>query len=266
MAEMKWVRETSNEALVERAKKILAETPDGERFSWNFKQHSFANHIVECNGLDNFLEWSPSAESLYAGYTRSAELERGDIPVAYRGLGIDPPIGKPPGPKSPEGSSGTYIRQLYVAHQIVSNIGLLEDMSRIVEFGGGYGALALTMYRMGFNGKYAVYDLPVMHLIRDWYLGQLGLEVLSLTEEDLEHIINTTLFVSVCAIDEASIETRERFLKKIFAKHYFLVFHKNWDGVNNSEWFADWLAREGIAPKIAESHYKDQMIMYGSRK
>jgi hypothetical protein len=254
----------NNNELVSRARQFLIDIPDSKRFTWDYKQRMFAARIIKDGGLDNFLKWPESIESLHSGWTNeTAQIERTLVPEAMLNIGADPEIGNPVDKKSPEGSSGTYIRQLYVASIIMSNIMPIDDIERLIEFGGGYGALAVVLNRIGFSGEHHVYDLPVLHMIRDWYLEQLDIDTHSVSDNEFDVY---DLFVSVCSLDEIRPFKRELVLLNKFSYNYLFLFHRNWDGVDNMKWFADWFMSEGMAPKMIEIPNPYQALMYGSRK
>ena len=254
-------------SLTAQANEILKDTPNGERFSWNYKQRKFAAHVIKDRGLDNFLQWSESRESIYSGWTKEAKEERLAIPETLRQLSQDPGTGNPPGPMSPEGASGTYIRQTYVAYQIMNNIAPIEDIRSIIEFGGGYGALPVVLNRLGFPGEHLVYDLPIMHLIREWYLGKQGItDTVSVINTDYLPKSSSDLVISIHGINEAPEDIRVNFLKNVFGKHYFFFIHKIWNKENMIDWFGDWFLSEGIAPKTITPPNRHQYILYGSRK
>ena len=147
---------------IHEAYRILETVPKAQRFTWGFKQRAFAQHIIRNEGnLDNFLGWPSSAESLHSGFTEEAKRELELVPREMWQYGVDPSTGTPVGNTSPEGMSGTYIRQLFVASKI-------GHANSIFEFGGGYGALAIVLNRWyAYNTRHYVYDFPVMHMLRN---------------------------------------------------------------------------------------------------
>lgn len=218
---------------VNEAHKIRNAIPKAQRFTWEFKQRAFAQHIIQGDGnLDEFLGWSSSAESLHTGFTEAAKRELELVPRKMWQYGTDPDIGTPS--KSPVGMSGTYIRQLFVANKI-------GHANSIFEFGGGYGALAVVLNRWyAYTPRHYVYDFPVMHLLRDWYLSKLGIGTASITKP-IE--LDVEVFVSVCALDEAPLELRETILDLVTAERYVFVFTNSFDGYENFEFFNEWASR-----------------------
>jgi len=218
---------------VHEAHKILDTIPKAPRFTWEFKQRAFAQHIIQSNGnLDKFLEWSSSYESLHTGFTRDAKRELELIPEEMRQYGTDPSMGAPS--KSPVGMSGTYIRQLFLASKI-------GHANSIFEFGGGYGALAVVLNRWyAYHPKHYVYDFPVIHMLREWYLSCQGMATVSITQPTE---LDVEVFVSACALDEAPLELRETILDLVTAERYVFVFTHDFGGYDNTKFFNEWASR-----------------------
>lgn len=218
--------------ILNAAQVTLKFTPIKPRFTWEFKQRAFARRVITDGGnLDEFLQWPSSRESLHTGFSPEAEIELKLIPEEMLQYGIDPDVGNPS--TSPDGLSGTYIRQLFVA----SKIGHADS---IFEFGGGYGALAVVLNRLyEYRPRHYVYDFPIIHMLREWYLSRLGVDTISVTEPTK---LDVEVFVSVCALDEAPLELRETILDLVTAERYVFVFHKNF-GYDNTKFFNEWASR-----------------------
>lgn len=231
----------ASSSLVDAAIALLDYIPPGDRFSWNFRQRDLLSNIIRDGGLENFLQWPVSAEALHAGYTDFAAAERGMIDESLRYLAKDPLAGNPPGARSPEKSSGTYIRQLLVALLIEQHLMPIRDIEWLFEFGGGYGALAVVLDRLGFRGLHYVYDLPAVHYIRSWYLSNFYIITESIASLENTILEDVDVFVSICSMDEVGESTRETVLDAVDCDNYLFWFHKHWDGVNNYDWFMNWI-------------------------
>ena len=68
-------------------------------------------------------------------------------------------------------SSGNLIHQAYNLHQFekISNK-TINKFDFIFEFGGGYGATCNLINRLGFRGKYIIYDLYIFSSLQKFYL------------------------------------------------------------------------------------------------
>lgn len=62
-----------------------------------------------------------------------------------------------------------------------------NELNFTLEFGGGYGNLCRLIHKLGFQGKYIIFDLPVFSALQKYYLKLSGLPV-------FEEIIATGIF------------------------------------------------------------------------
>jgi hypothetical protein len=225
---------------VRRAKALLEELPEGRRFTWAFRQRDLMSNLVRDGGLHYFLTWPIVSESLYAGYTYISEEERKHLPQELRELAVDFRTPPPPAPLSPEGASGTYIKQTALlaalAHGFLNPRGI-ENFSSVYEVGGGYGAMAVMLSRLGFRGTHTVLDLPALHVIRDWYLE--GADVLVDTA-DWPGEQEVDVLFAVHSLCEMPVEDRLEILSNVRAEYYVFSITKSFDGIDNSKWFRYW--------------------------
>jgi len=84
-----------------------------------------------------------------------------------------------------------------------------------------------------------MYDFPVIHLLREWYLSTQGIGTVSLTEPTE---LDVEVFVSACALDEAPLELRETILDLVTAERYVFVFTNDF-GYDNTKFFNEWASR-----------------------
>lgn len=110
----------------------------------------------------------------------------------------------------------------------------INALDTIVEFGGGYGAMALLCHRLGFDGKYIIYDLPEFSLLQEYYLSQFGLlDMVSWNPKRKPKGID--LFMALYSISEVPLEQRVKFMVK--ADSYLFLYSGQWETWNNVEWF-----------------------------
>jgi hypothetical protein len=231
----------------ERAKEILLTIPKGPRFSWEFRQRDLAGKIMS-HDMGKFLSWPVIRSSMHAGYTPLAAKERDSLPKELIRLTVDPKVGGSDVPKSPEGASGSFIRQVFVLDAFEKNLTLLSSLDSILEFGGGYGASDVVLRRMGFSGSHYVYDFPILHLVREWYLAQnLGpIDFHTVSLFDIPDKLEVDAFISVCAIDESPLELRNKFMEGFRADYYLFFLSNNFYDVDNKKWCEDWFKHNGI--------------------
>ena len=74
-------------------------------------------------------------------------------------------------------SSGNFIHQAYHLARLGSEGGRpVEGMDQVVEFGGGYGAMCRLLGRLGFKGRYVIFDLPEFNALQEYYLKSAGVD------------------------------------------------------------------------------------------
>jgi hypothetical protein len=143
----------------------------------------------------------------------------------------------------------------------------IESINSILEFGGGYGASEVVFRRRGFRGDHYVYDFPIMHLIREWYLsrnrGHTGFLTLPLT--DIPEGLQTDVFVSVCSIDEAPVKLRNDFMDGFTSTFYLFIVTNVYDGVDNKVWCGQWLDDNNIAYRVIRLASGNQTMFIGER-
>ncbi len=111
----------------------------------------------------------------------------------------------------------------------------IEQLDTVVEFGGGYGAMALLCKRMGFEGTYIIYDLPEFSLLQEYYLSQFGM----LDKIEWNHkqkLKDVDLFMALYSLSEVEPSERMRYLPSVVNSYLFL-YSGQWEKWNNVEWF-----------------------------
>lgn len=103
----------------------------------------------------------------------------------------------------------------------------VAGLDSIVEFGGGYGAMALMLYERGFQGKYYSYDFPEFVALQRYYTS---LDILT----DIPPACD--LLIAICSLSEADLATRGRFLSGLTFDHCLIRYQYEW-GVNNHAYF-----------------------------
>lgn len=120
----------------------------------------------------------------------------------------------------------------------------IETLETIVEFGGGYGAMALLCKRMGFEGKYVIYDLPEFSLLQEYYLSQFGM--LDKTEWNPTLDITPDLFIALYSVSE--VEPELRVIPN--AKSFLFLYSGKWEQWDNVLYF------QKIVPKAIKKKWQ----------
>lgn len=152
-------------------------------------------------------------------------------------------------------TSGNLIHQAY--HLLTWEVKtgwLVERQKRIVEIGGGYGALAKVTRRLGFTGTYVIYDLPEMTLLQRYYLSQCGIEdvdcrsILPAQPEDYD------LFIGLWSLSEMAESLQDMYLNHLRSRRYLLALGDSaFNGYTHAR--LDSLKCKRFPTMIAESYY-----------
>jgi hypothetical protein len=147
----------------------------------------------------------------------------------------------------------------------------ISDMSCVVEFGGGYGGMCRLIHRLGFKGRYVIFDLPYFSALQRYYLrsnGQYvgaaadvakfrtGIACVS-TVDDLRMLTEriddkqSALFLATWSLSEAPIAVRAPILPLLMNMGNVLVgYQERFGEVDNRLFFTDWVkARPDLAWK-----------------
>jgi hypothetical protein len=121
----------------------------------------------------------------------------------------------------------------------------VADLGSIVEVGGGYGAMALVCWRLGFGGRYTIYDLPEFSLLQRWWLGKHGVKARCVTALPLQPE-QAGLLVGVYSLSEMPFDERCNVLEAYPAGSYLLVYSHDWQAWHNRPWFGAWAQEQGL--------------------
>lgn len=159
-------------------------------------------------------------------------------------------------------SSGNLIHHAYHLSQFEEKTGRqVADLDFLVEFGGGYGSMCRLIHKLGFTGKYIIFDLAEFSCLQSFFLKSIGLPVRSLesfktaksgiliiSDKDLlREGISTrsqqalrSLFLATWSISETSIPFREEILGMVMASDAFLIGYQDRFGeVDNVDFFSN---------------------------
>lgn len=156
-------------------------------------------------------------------------------------------------------SSGNLLHHCYHAMRFEEATGAdIPKLDLVVEFGGGYGSMCRLFHRLGFMGRYFIYDLPEFSALQRYFLKNLGLPVRDGSDDCTENgiylftdltLLQTALkkrpaagasaFVATWSLSESPAELRDRFLPLVEAFNYFLIaFQDRFFEMDNNEYFA----------------------------
>ena len=117
-----------------------------------------------------------------------------------------------------------------------------ENISHIVEIGGGYGNLCRLIHEFGYSGKYTIADFPQMLKIQKKYLSQHNINDVTFSTLDMEILSpspgDISILFATFSVNEMPMETRKK-IEPYYNQYNYLFFAHNtaFDGINNMEYF-----------------------------
>jgi hypothetical protein len=114
----------------------------------------------------------------------------------------------------------------------------IDQLDTIIEFGGGYGAMALLCWRLGFRGKYIIYDLPEFSLLQQWFLSQEGVENVAWPKRSGK-AVRGDLLIALYSLSEIPPVDRSRFLIKATVDSYLFLYSPTWEEYDNETYFKE---------------------------
>lgn len=114
----------------------------------------------------------------------------------------------------------------------------IDQLDTIIEFGGGYGAMTLLCWRLGFRGKYIIFDLPEFALLQQWFLSQEGVENVSWPKRNGK-AIKADLLIALYSLSEIPPVDRSRLLIKAAVDSYLFLYSPTWEEYDNETYFKE---------------------------
>jgi hypothetical protein len=228
---------------------------------WLLWQREMRRHLIEDDPALLF-SWPAIYHNMLINHNTElvgAELEELKqhqelLPEPWQTLVEMPHFGSPPDYWRDTPYSANLIHQTYWMMLLLrlgeKPSGLFKPGRTIVEFGGGYGALALLFDRCGFRGDYWIYDLPDMCLLQKYYLSQnlRGRDFRCHWATKIEDLpASADFLLSMSGLDEVPYELREQVLTRVRADSFLTAAWPHAWEYDNDEWFAHNLERFGYA-------------------
>lgn len=151
-------------------------------------------------------------------------------------------------------SSENSIRQVFHIMTFKSTTGIeIENLDMIVDFGGGYGNMCKLIHKLGFKGKYVIFDWPEFSLLQNFYLKSSGITAhiskiagsgngiyLINSLEELQKLTSNkkpSLLIATWSLSETPATFREQFFNSIPCDNYLITYQKQFGGVSNKGYF-----------------------------
>lgn len=141
----------------------------------------------------------------------------------------------------------------------------VNNVNYIFEFGGGYGSMCRLIYKLGFQGKYVIFDLPPFSALQQFFLKSIGAKVHSFDSfkagengviciSDLQQLreilpdhteAGDSMFIATWSISEAPVGIRNSILPFVSSFNEFLIAYQHqFCEVNNVVFFENWKAHQ----------------------
>lgn len=189
------------------------------------------------------------------------------------------PIGRPKPYKNYLASGGNIILQAYRLAMFISKTGCdFKNLDVIIEFGGGYGCACRLAYRLGFTGKYILYDFPEFLALQEYYLIATEIypqnKIILLSDiydfqKQIKDIENCkSLFTAYFSISESPPILRDMVLPKIAKSiDYISIWYKDkWNEYDNIDCFSKWMEDNPNYIWECKSYHSELFYLVGKKK
>lgn len=202
---------------------------------WEYWRHELWQ-LAQSDNPANFMQWPCVYHTMLHNHWQQAIIqgEWQRLPSSFLDLALAPrhntDIFREQLPYSL-----SLIHQLYNLHkfQQATNI-KVSDLKTIYEFGGGFGQSVIAARRLGFTGKYYIYDLPEFALLQQWYLEENETEAIWLKSIRKRKV---DLFIASYSLSEVAIDLRDTVLEKIQADNYLFLYSNRFEKYDNVNYF-----------------------------
>ena len=218
-----------------------------------------------------FLQWDVVKRTMFIGFASYISTELKSIKVLsdwksrWRRAIKESPTGCPVPFVFYPASSANLIHHAYHLSVFEQRTGLrIDGLDFVMEFGGGYGSMCRVFHKLGFHGRYIIFDLPLFSALQKCFLSTIGLTVLTPEQfisnkpgilcisnlSELNAVIaheefkRESLFIATWSISESPIKIRESIypLASKF-KSWLIAYQYRFGEVDNVNFFNSWKSR-----------------------
>jgi len=235
--------------------------------TWS-KVSNYFRYLIATEDPRRFLTW-PHLQTMVVGNEEYVEPElihlkqSPDWLTRWSPSMAESSVGQPlPYPAYPQ-SSGNLIHHAYHLCRFEEVTGkLVDEFDFVAEFGGGYGGMCRLFHRLGFDGRYLIFDFPEFSCLQQFFLKSLDLPVQSIEDfrrsrpgivtvsdlvrlKELANAVDRSsqrsLFVATWSLSETSVELRREVLDLVSSFDAFLLAYQDKFGeVDNDAFFTEW--------------------------
>lgn len=264
---------------------VATSDSEAERF-WVESQRRLAE-LVAAQDPREFLRWDVVQHTMFVHNHRyvlhelQALLRDPRWLRRWRPAVRESAIGRPPRYFAYPWSSGNLLHHTYHLWRYEYVTGAaVTDVDTIVEFGGGYGSMCRLLRRLGFRGRYVIFDLPQFSALQRFFLesqgpdapriaadrADVGADVYLLSDpEQLQAAVTgggRSMLLATWSLSEAPVRVREQVFDVLAGcERFLLAYQETFGEVDNVAYFKGWRGR------IGERRWRDQTIPHlpGSR-
>jgi hypothetical protein len=228
----------TDEAFRKALLEIVSDTHGDVHNIWKTHAQNLASHALN-DPLDEMLTWSTLTATMIQGECKLIRDEYEALPEYIRERCYDSGFGKAP---LLDGTmlNATYVHMAYHLFnwQNATDISL-SRFKNIVEFGGGFGAMAVMVRRLGFKGKYTIYDIPQFSLVQRFFLDRIGNPgvTIPITEWRENITDKPDMLIASYSLSETKRELREEFFDTIDPTCALIAHQDAWEREDMNAYF-----------------------------
>lgn len=212
-------------------------------WAWDLRQNVAKKEPAE------FLTWPGLVSTMFVGNAPYIDYEYDRLALTTLNVLNEPQVGKPelytaPDPDPRVKTSGNLIHQAYHLSQWDWGDNRISRLNTIIEIGGGYGAMALICYRLGFRGRYIIYDLPEFSLLQQYYLSNVGVPNVEFMTQ-IDKPMEADLLIGLYSLNEMPLHARKAIIALCPATSYLIAYGASWGGIDNMAWASELMKRKG---------------------
>ena len=201
----------------------------------------------------------PTGCTWFEGYFQ--ELKEDSVFSDVLARVVDGDVGRPQRRDEFDGLCPVTVQHVHQLYMIARHLGISiidNDISGVVDIGGGYGNFCRVAHQLGYTGRYTIADFPLMLEIQEDYLSSNGIFDVDFVSLDKIRMQPNSILIATYSINEMPLETR-RLIEPHYKSFDYLYFaHNNtFDGICNIEYFSnlkDMLEDDFEVDWIADEH------------
>ena len=191
----------------------------------------------------------------------------------------DPPMGDPFRCAFFPFVSPISVQHVYYLCLLRKTIGVFlpEDVSYILEIGGGYGNLFRLLNAYGYEGRHCIADLPQMLDLQKHFLSNIlstkDLARINFSALDMDKILpsenDTSILIGTFSISEMPWSERQKIEAYYKRFNYLFIGHNSsFDGVNNIDYFDNLRVQleDFFELCLLKDKYRPAYFLIGKRK